>query len=439
MKIHFIGIGGIGVSALAQYYLAKGHKVSGSDLVSSEITGSLKKSGAKIFIVRHLAKNLPDDTDLLIYSPAVSSDNPEIEKAKKLGIKIQSYPEALGELTKKYFTIAVSGTHGKSTTCAMIALVLMKAGLDPTVIVGTKLKEFNGSNFKIGKGKYLVIEADEWQASFLNYWPKIIVLTNIEREHLDYYKDLKHILKTYKEYVNHLPKDGILIANRDDKNIQKLKVKSQSYALKWKEAKVLREILKVPGEYNIYNALAALTVARALKIPDKISFKALSQYAGAWRRFEIKKGEINDKKFTIISDYAHHPTEVKATLEAARERFPNKEIWCVFQPHQYQRTFYLFNDFVRVFSEALRRTQGKPALDKLIITDIYDVTGREKKQIREKINSRKLTKKINKSEAICLPKGKIKNHLKRNLKNGEVVIIMGAGDIYKLAEEFSTK
>jgi len=201
MKIHFIGIGGIGVSALAQYYLAKGHKVSGSDLVSSEITGSLKKSGAKIFIARHLAKNLPDDTDLVIYSPAVSSDNPEIEKAKKSGIKIQSYPEALGELTKKYFTITVSGTHGKSTTCAMIALVLMKAGLDPTVIVGTKLKEFNGSNFRIGKSKYLIIEADEWQASFLNYWPKIIVLTNIEREHLDYYKDLKHILKTYKEYI----------------------------------------------------------------------------------------------------------------------------------------------------------------------------------------------------------------------------------------------
>jgi len=184
-----------------------------------------------------------------------------------------------------------------------------------------------------------------------------------------------------------------------------------------------------------------------LKVPDKISFKALSQYAGAWRRFEIKKGEINEKKFTIISDYAHHPTEVKATLEAARERFPNKEIWCVFQPHQYQRTFYLFNDFVRVFSKLLRRTQGKllrraqgkPALDKLIITDIYDVTGREKKQIREKINSRKLIKKINKSEAIYLPKGKIKNHLKRNLKDGEVVIIMGAGDIYELSEQWRAK
>jgi len=432
MKIHFIGIGGIGVSALAQYYLAKGHKVSGSDLASSEITDSLKKSGAKIFIGQNLAKNLAKDTDLVIHSPAVQSDNPEIKKAEKLNIKIQSYPKALGELTKKYFTIAISGTHGKSTTVAMTALILMKAGLDPTVIVGTKLKEFNETNFRIGKSKYLIIEADEWHASFLSYWPKIIVLTNIEREHLDYYKDLKHILKTYKEYIGHLPKDGLLVVNEDDKNINKIfnKFSIKKFSIKQKERERLSKILKVPGEYNIYNALAALTVARALKVPDKISFKALSQYTGAWRRFDIKKGEINDKRFTIISDYAHHPTEVSAALIASREKFPNKKIWCIFQPHQYQRTFYLFNDFVKVFSQA--------PIDKLIITDIYDVAGREKGGIRKKVSSEKLIKKLNKSWMIYLPKEKIKNHLKRNLKRGEVVIIMGAGDIYELVKKFST-
>ncbi len=424
MKIHFIGIGGIGVSALAQYYLAKGHKVSGSDLVSSEITEFLKRKEVK------LIKKIPKDVDLVIYSPAIKSDNPEIKQAKKLKIKIQSYPQALGELTKEYFTIAVSGTHGKSTTCAMIALVLMKAGFDPTVIVGTKLREFNGSNFRIGESDYLVIEADEWQASFLNYWPQIIVLTNIEREHLDYYKGLRHILHTYKEYIEHLPKDGILIANRDDKNILKLQFKARNYSIKQKEAKKISKILKVPGEHNIYNALAALAVARALKIPDKISFKALSEYKGVWRRFEIKRGEIDNKKFTIISDYAHHPTEIKATLEATREKFPSKKIWCIFQPHQRQRTFYLFNDFVRVFSGA--------SIDRLIITDIYDVAGREKKEIKKKISSEKLIKKINKPEALYLQRGRIKNHLRRNLKGREVVIIMGAGDIYKLAEEFST-
>lgn len=414
MKIHFIGIKGIGVSALAGYYLAKGHKITGSDVILGP----------------HRAKNVPKDADLVIYSPAIKPDNPEIKQAKKLKIKIQSYPQALGELTKEYFTIAVSGTHGKSTTCAMIALVLMKAGFDPTVIVGTKLREFNGSNFRIGESDYLVIEADEWQASFLNYWPKIIVLTNIEREHLDYYKGLGHILHTYREYIEHLPKDGILIANRDDRNILKLQFKARNYSIKQKEAKKISKILKVPGEHNIYNALAALAVARALKIPDKISFKALLGYKGVWRRFEIKRGEIDNKKFTIISDYAHHPTEIKATLEAAREKFPSKKIWCIFQPHQYQRTFYLFNDFVRVFSGA--------SIDRLIITDIYDVAGREKKEIKKKISSEELIKKIDKPEALYFHRGGIKNYLRRNLKGGEVIIIMGAGDIYKFAEEFST-
>ncbi len=224
MKIHFIGIGGIGVSALAQYYLSQGAEVSGSDLVASEITGFLRKKGAKIFIGKHRVQNLPNDADLVIYSPAVKKDNSELKQIKHLTPntqhpKIMSYPQALGELTKQYFTIAVSGTHGKSTTTAMISLILEKAGFDPTVVVGTKLKEFGNSNFRMGKGKYLVIEADEWNASFLNYWPKIIVLTNIEREHLDYYKDLDHILKTFGEYVGHLTKERFLVANKEDRNI----------------------------------------------------------------------------------------------------------------------------------------------------------------------------------------------------------------------------
>ena len=437
-KIHLIGIGGIGVSALAQYYLTKGHKISGSDLTSSEITDALKKKGAKLILGRHLAKNLPENTDLVIHSLAVLSDNPEMKKAKKLGIKIQSYPETLGELTRKYFTIAVSGTHGKSTSAAMIALILIKAGLDPTVIVGTKLKEFNNSNCRVGKSKYLVIEADEWQASFLNYRPKIIVLTNIEKEHLDFYKNLNHILKTYKKYIGHLPKDGVLVANSDDFNTRKIIrdriSKGDQISLYWlnqRGTKKLKEILKIPGEHNIYNALASLTIARILKIPDKVSFKALSEYKGSWRRFEVKKikltNNLKPKTCTLISDYAHHPTEIEATLKAIREKFPRKEIWCVFQPHQYQRTFYLFNDFVKVF-----RTSP---LDKLVITDIYDVAGREEKKIKERVNSQKLIKTIKKPWAIYLPKEKIVKYLKENLKDGEVVIIMGAGDIYKLCEQ----
>ena len=432
MKIHFIGIGGIGVSALAQYYLEKGYQISGSDLASSEITQALKKKGAQISIGPHSPQNLTPEVKQVIYSPAIRPDNPELEEARKGKIKIQSYPEALGELTKKYWTIAVSGTHGKSTTTAMIGLLLEKAGFDPTVIVGTKLKEWGDSNCRVGKSKYLVIEADEWQASFLNYWPKIIVLTSIEREHLDYFQSLNHILNIYREYTSHIPEDGVLVANKADNNIQKLiksspKIKNlKYYFFGQKETSEIKKILKIPGEHNVSNALAALSVAQALEIPDRVSFQALSKYRGSWRRFEIIKIH-HPKQFTLINDYAHHPTKVRVTLKAAREKFPKEKIWCIFQPHQYQRTYYLFNDFVKVF-------QGAP-IDRLIITDIYDVAGREKKDIKAKISSEKIIEAIDKPWAIYLPKEKIVSYLKKNLRGKEIVILMGAGDIYKLAQD----
>ncbi len=452
-QIHFIGIGGIGISALARLYLAKGYRVSGSDLDQSATTQDLEKLGAKIFI-GHRAENIDPKDTMVIHTVAVPKDNPELKMAKKLGIKTQTYAQALGDLTKKYFTIAISGTHGKSTTTSMLALLLEKAGLDPTVIVGTKLKEWGGSNCRVGKSKYLLIEADEYTASFLNYWPKILVLTNIEADHLDYYKNLGNILKTFKEYIGHLPKGGVLIVNGDDRNISKLQLKAKNYSLKQAEAGKLRKILKVPGEHNVYNALAALSAARALKIPDKISFKALSEYKGAWRRFEESHITWNMKHITIISDYGHHPTKVRATLEAAREKYPRKKIWCVYQPHQEQRTYYLFKDFVKVFREALTKkfawahshTRAEPegrsevglfACDKLIITDIFDVAGREISGIKKKVSSEKLVKAINKSKAIYLPKDKIMDYLKKNLQGQEVLIIMGAGDIYNIAREIS--
>jgi len=456
MRVHFIGIGGIGISALSQYYLAKGHQVSGSDLVSSEITDFLRDEGIRIFCGRHKKENLPRNADLVVYSPAIKKSNPELKRAKELKIKCQSYPEALGELTKQYFTIAVSGTHGKSTTVAMTALILIKAGFDPMVIIGTKLKEFGNTNFRMGKSKYLLIEADEWQASFLNYWPKIIVLTNIEKEHLDYYKNFNNELKAFSKFISHLPRKGILIANKknkvilnllkshyfisgakmQNKHVLKKQFKVQNYLPNKRDSNLLKKILKVPGGHNVYDASAALTCARALRIPDKISFAALSKYKGAWRRFEIVKADMRryqralTRKVTIVSDYAHHPTEIKVTLEAAREKYPKRKIWCCFQPHQYQRTYYLFKDFVRVFRNAL----GDNLIDKLIITDIYGVAGREKSGIKRKISSKKLAKSINSSEAIYLKKSKLLNYLKDNLKDREVVIVMGAGDIYKLVK-----
>jgi UDP-N-acetylmuramate--alanine ligase len=435
MKIHFIGIGGIGVSALARYYLTKGCEVSGSDLVSSEITKALEKLGAKIFIGKHKAKNLPKDANLVIYSPAVEEKNPELKKARKLKIKCQSYPRALGELTKNHFTIAVCGSHGKSTVAAMIGLILTKAKLDPTVILGTKLREFGDSNCKVGKSKYLVIEADEYKESFLNYWPKIIVLLNIEYDHPDYFKNLRHYILAYKKFISHLPKEGVLVANKDDKNTFlafKKRKKVIWYSLKEKESGKLRKTLKIPGEFNVSNALAALKVARVLKIPDKISFKVFSQFRGTWRRFDIKKIKFSKnlelRTFTLVTDYGHHPTQVKVTLEAAREKYKNKKIWCIFQPHQYQRTYYLFDNFVKVFKEH--------PVDKVIITDIYTVSGRESKEIMRRVNAQKLVETINKENVIYLPKEKIINYLKKNLKGWEVVIIMGAGDIYNLVLRF---
>jgi len=430
MKVHFIGIGGIGVSALAQYYLAKGHKVSGSDLVASEITDFLIGKGANVTI-GNSAENIKENFDIVIHSPAVKADNPEYAKAKELGIKTQSYPEALGDLTKDYYTIAVSGAHGKSTTTTMIALVLTKAGFDPTVIVGTKVKEFGNSNFRMGESKYLVIEACEYDLSFLSYSPKIIVVTNVDKEHLDYFKTFANVKKAFKDFIMRLPGDGFLVFNKDDEFIPKIgrpKFKVNGYSLKQKDAGKIKKILKVPGKHNISNALAVLQVARNLEISDEITFNTLGEFNGTWRRFEIKEGLAGEKKITVVSDYGHHPNEVLATLKAAREKFGKKKIWCVFQPHQHQRTYYLFNDFVKVFR--------KVDIDKIIITDIYDVAGRETQAINKEVSSEKLVKRINKKNVSYLSMDKLSWNIKDSIGEGDVLIIMGAGDIYKLADSF---
>jgi len=419
MKIHFIGIGGIGVSALAQYYLGKGNEVSGSDIASSETTEDLKKKGAVIFIGPNSAENIKD-YDLVVHSPAVKENNPELIEAEMKGIKILSYPRALGELTKEYITIAVSGTHGKSTTTAMISLVLVEAGLDPTVIVGTKLKEFNNSNFRMGRSEYLVIEACEHEESFLQYWPKIIVVTNIEEDHLDYYVNIENIKKAFNEFVSHLKKDGILIKTKE--TLIDTDKKTINYSLEdKKEVEKLKEIIKIPGEHNILDALAALKVARVLKIKDDVALKALSQYAGSWRRFEVT--QLPD--FILIDDYAHHPTEILATLKGAREKYTDKKIFCVFQPHQYQRTYLLFDDFVKTFKEVME----KKLIDKLFLIDIYDVAGRESEEAKEKVSSKKL------SEAIGNATYVLKEDLFKELNGGEVVIFMGAGNIYNLSQD----
>ncbi len=425
MKIHFIGIGGIGVSSLARYFLAKGNQVRGSDMNDSELIQSLKKEGIQVIIGPHTAKNIEKDIDLVIHTPAVSPNNPEMKKAKKEGIKILSYPEALGELTKDHFTIAISGTHGKSTTTAMLALVLVEAGLDPTVIIGTKLKEFDGSNFRIGKSKYLLIEADEYKESFLNYHPRIIAITNIDKDHLDHYGNLDNIIKAFRTYFKRLRRGGKIIANGDDYNtveILKENKKAIFYSVNQKEGIVIRKLLKVPGSHNVSNALAAYKVADLLGVENDKIMDSLSKYRGSWRRFEIFK--TGYKNILLVSDYAHHPTEVEKTLEAAREKYPKKRILCVFQPHQYKRTQYLFDDFVKTLKNA--------PVNKIILSEIYGVAGREENKITENVSSRKMAEAAGKRVTYKKTIKDAELYLKQNTREGDVIIIMGAGNIYDL-------
>lgn len=417
-KIYFIGIGGIGVSALAKFYLEKGWEVSGSDLCQSAITDDLIEKGINVYIGEN--KENIKNFDLVVFSPAIQEDNPELKEAKEKGLKTMSYPECLGELTKEYFTIAISGTHGKSTTTAMLALILIKAGIDPTVIVGTKIKEFNNSNFRAGKSKYLLIEACEHEASFLNYWPEIAVITNVEEDHLDFYSNLENIEKAFNEFVSHL-KDNSTLVKRDD--VKASFKNTVEFSLKDKEVEELRKIIKVPGDYNILNALAALKVARVLGVNDDVSFEALAQYLGSWRRFEITQLS----NFILIDDYAHHPTEIMATLKAAREKYLNNNIYCVFQPHQYQRTKFLFDDFVDVFKEALKTD----LIEKLFLIDVYDVAGRKGQGDDINYNSKALAERIDNKRAKRIEQA----YLKQELEGAEVVIMMGAGNIYDLSEE----
>lgn len=425
-KAHFIGIAGIGVSALAQYFKSEGLAVSGSDL--SDCQNLIKK---KIKIYKgHSCSNIKRDVDVIIYSNAIKENNPELLKGKKMGLRIMSYPEALGELTKKYFTIAVSGTHGKSTTTAMISSIMINAGLDPTVIIGTKIKNLN-NNFRKGKSKYLLIEADEYKGALLNYYPKIAVINNIEEDHLDYYKDVNDIIKTFQKYIKNNIKNNTLIVNDDDKNIKKIlkiyKRKPVFFSLKDKDVRDIT--LKTPGDHNKYNALAALSVSRKLKINKKTAVEILSSFSGTWRRFEEKN--INIKKnirIKVINDYAHHPTAVSATIKAAKEKYKGRKIFLIFQPHQYERTYQLFDKF----KEALSST----SLEKIIITDIYSVKGRESPEIKKKVNSKMLVSGIN--NAIYIKNEKeIHRYILKNLQNKNILIIMGAGDIYLLENKLN--
>ncbi|OGD68582.1 hypothetical protein A2996_01210 [Candidatus Campbellbacteria bacterium RIFCSPLOWO2_01_FULL_34_15] len=419
-KIHFIGIGGIGVSAMARMALKEGKKVTGSNLAESEITSELKKLGAVIKF-HHDGENIEYGTDLVIFSPAVPKDNPELLKAKKIGIPAISYPRSLGDVSENKYTIAVSGTHGKTTTTAMLADVLRDSYFDPTVVVGSLLKK-EKTNFIHGNSKYFVTEACEYKRSFLELKPNILVITNIDLDHLDYFKNIFDIQKAFKELIAKMDEKDYIVCDPNDKRVAPALVKAVSKVVDYTTQGAIGLNLKIPGEHNIKNAFACLAVANILGINHSDAIKSLNNFEGTWRRFELK-GKTK-KGALIYDDYAHNPTEVQVTLKGAREFFKDKKITVIFQPHLYSRTKIFLEDFAKSFND----------VDRVIVLPIYAAREEEDKEINSKILASKIKK--NNRETYYIEYEKMLNEFNSDIFGQEdVILTMGAGDVYKIGEK----
>jgi UDP-N-acetylmuramate--alanine ligase len=445
--IHCIGIGGIGLSAIAEIFIARGYQVSGSDMKESDITDKLIKKGVVIYF-DHSEKNI-EGADLVVYSSTVSPDNPERVAAMISGIPVISRAELLGILMKEYEnSIAIAGTHGKTTTTSMISLILENASKDPTLMIGGHLQEING-NVKIGNGQYFVTEACEYMDSFLELNPKIEIILNIDSDHLDYFKDIEHIVKSFDKFANLVPEEGTVIAfdaNPFVKSILKdLRSKVVTFGFNEQcdyyasdiefnsfgmpsfkihnNGEILCTVqLSIPGEHNIANALAAFACCHSLGISVDSITATLNAFKGTQRRFDVIGVTKNNIK--IVDDYAHHPTEIKATLKAA-QNIPHNKLWCLFQPHTYTRTLALFDEFAESFDSA----------DKIIMSEIY--AAREKNIY--KISSKELVneiKRVNPTKDVYYFADfeEIANFVLNNAQSEDLIITMGAGDIYKVAE-----
>ncbi|MFH2013068.1 MAG: UDP-N-acetylmuramate--L-alanine ligase [Pseudomonadota bacterium] len=442
--MHFIGIGGIGMSGIAEVLLNLGYKVSGSDIQETEITRQLTRLGGNISY-GHSKDNLKD-VDVVVTSSAIRPDNPEVVGANERLIPVIPRAEMLAELMRMKYGIAVSGTHGKTTTTSMIATVLAHGGMDPTVIIGGRLNSI-GTNAKLGQGEFLVAEADESDGSFLKLSPTIAVVTNIDLEHMDHYSDMEEVKNAYLDFINKVPFYGLSIVCLDHENIQNLipKIKKryitygltsqadiQAADLSFMGAKTTFKVLKgrdtlgnitlqMPGIHNVYNSLATVAAALELDIDFKTIQEGLNEFTGIQRRFQIK-GEY--KGIMIVDDYAHHPVEIKATLSAAKNGW-GRRLVVVFQPHRYTRTRDLYEDFLVAFYQA----------DVLIITDIYPageepITGVSAKALFEGIREHGY-----KNVSFIDDKNKIAAHLIDVLKEDDILITLGAGDIYKVGHE----
>lgn len=448
-KAYFIGIKGVGMTALVQIFQARGLNITGSDTEEKFMTDEvLKRLGVKYF-ENYCKSHITADIDLIVVTTSQLENNVELEKAKELGLKILTYPEALALVFNDKFGIAICGTHGKTTTTALAGQILEKADLDPTVLVGSRVLSWQ-TNARVGKSQYFAAEVDEYQNKLKYYHPRVIILTNIEFDHPDYFKNFRSYKKVFEDFVAKLPENGLLIANYDDKNVlaiaqkapcrvitygksiradyyyEKLgpRRKKQNFRVYSARKKLADLSLALPGEFNIANSLAAITLACHLKINIENIQKTIANFSGTSRRL-AKIGSYNNA--LIFDDYAHHPTEIKVTLEALRQFYPDKKIWCVFHPHTFSRTKALLRDFARSFGEA----------DKIIVLDIYG-SAREKAGI---VHSRDLVRETKKyrRDVIYIPTiDEVSDYLASKLTQGDLVVTMGAGDVWKAGERLLT-
>ncbi len=389
-KIFFVGIAGIGMSALARFFKAKGFEVLGSDANASALSDELQAEGIDVKIGHG---ELPKDVDLVIYSEAIPLDNLELERARDLEISSMTYFEALGKVSESFHLVAIAGTHGKSTTTSMLGLILTAAGFDPTVIVGTKVKEFGGKNIRVGDSDLMLVEACEYRRNFLHLKPDLLGILNVEMDHLDYFKSYEDYEKAFHQLAD------------------------QSKEVVWPDdVSEYEGELTVPGEHNLLNAAMAANLARKLQVPELVIAKALKEFNGVWRRFEYCGTSCGA---LVYDDYAHHPSEIMATLQAAREKHPEARIVAVFQPHQYSRTAALFDDFAESFEDA----------DEVIIADIYEA--RDTAEVKAAVSAEKLAEAIPEAQHISGME-KIAHYLLDTLNEGDMVLVMGAGNITNL-------
>jgi len=449
-RFHFIGAGGIGMSGLAQLLMKNRAVVAGSDQMPSEVVDKLRQSGADIRI-GHNAENLNLQSDAIVISAAIKEDNPELKLARQQGCKVFKYAEMLGELMNRYEGIAISGTHGKSTTSGWLVYLLKQAGIDTNFIIGAKISQLDSSS-GVADSKYFVAEACEYDRSFLNLKPKIACILNIEQDHLDYYKNEDNIVEAFGEFALGTKPDGVIIANgQDEKTARAIgkpgaNLRCETFGLDekcnfypknislndglyafdvYRNGKLLGATkISLPGRHNILNALAVVAMAANVGLEPQEILQFLPEFTGIERRLMFK-GQFG--QITVLDDYAHHPTEIRASLAAIRQRYQPKRIWCIFQPHQYSRTRFLLDDFAESFKLA----------DVTIVPEIYFV--RDSLSAKKEINAKILVEmmRANGTQALFMDDFKaICDYLKSNVSSGELVVTMGAGDIWKVADEY---